>query len=212
MNTRFLRLLSAACLAVGLTTTAWSQSTLYFDRGDFVSAAQAIPGMQQSISFGFPFVEGPSVTIGDVTFTGRDLIRGGPLGSEVALYNFDSGFPMGIHFANGTRAFGADYSSWLSPYYSSFTATLSLDNGEVLTFTASTVPNSTFVGFISPTPIKNLTFSDGGLFPSPNIGHQELIGNLYVVMEVPEPSVLSLFAFSALLLGWRLSRRGKRMG
>ncbi|MBE0544114.1 MAG: PEP-CTERM sorting domain-containing protein, partial [Verrucomicrobia bacterium] len=158
-----------------------------------------------------PFPFGPTVTVADVTFTGRDLALHG-INSGLALYNFDSGFPMGISFANGTRAFGADFSSQLSPYYSSFTASLSLDSGEVLTFTASTDPNSTFFGFISPTPIKNLTFSDGGLFPSPNIGHQELIGNLYVVMEVPEPSVLSLFAFSALLLGWRLSRRGKRMG
>lgn len=198
-------------LAVGLAYSAWSQSTLYFDRGNFVGAAQAIPGIQQSITDFGSFPYGPTVTVADVTFTGRDLTLHG-INSGLALYNFDSGFPMGISFANGTRAFGADFSSQLSPYYSSFTASLSLDSGEVLTFTASTDPNSTFVGFISPTPIKNLTFSDGGLFPSPNIGHQELIGNLYVVMEVPEPSVLSLFAFSALLLGRRLSRRGKRMG
>ncbi len=204
MRTRITSIALASGLIFKFGQMAWSQSTMFFDRNAFMGASVAIPGMQQSISFGFPFVEGPSVTIGDVTFTGRDLIRGGPLGSEVALYNFDSGFPMGIHFANGTRAFGADYSSWLSPYYSSFTATLSLDNGEVLTFTASTVPNSTFFGFISPTPIKNLTFSDGGLFPSPNIGHQELIGNIYVVLEVPEPGALSLLTVGALLFGWRL--------
>jgi hypothetical protein len=47
-----------------------------------------------------------------------------------------------------------------------------------------------------------LTFSDGGIFPNPNIGHQELIGNLFIV-QVPEPPALGLFALSALLLGWR---------
>lgn len=142
------------------------------------------------------------MTIGDVTFTGRDLTAS-PLTSGVALYNFDSHIPLGIQFANGALAFGGDYSSFLSPHYSSFTATLTLDSGEVLTFTAATNPNSTFFGFISPTPIRSLTFSDGGLFPSPNIGHQELIGNLYIVM-VPEPHTLGLFALGALMLGWHL--------
>ncbi len=110
---------------------------------------------------------------------------------------------MGIQFANGGRAFGGEFSSFLSPYYSSFTARLSLDTGEVLTFTAATNPNSTFFGFISPTPIRSFTYSDGGLFPSPNISHQEMVGNLYLV-TVPEPHALGLFALGTLLLGWQL--------
>lgn len=172
-----------------------------------MSAAQLLPGNHQAITDFGAAPSGTMVSVSDVTFTGRDLTLHG-INAGTALYNFDSSFPMGILFAHGARAFGADYSSQLSPYYSSFTAMLSLDTGEVLTFTASTDPNSTFFGFISPTPIQNLTFSDGGLFPSPNIGHQELIGNVYVV-TIPEPATLGLFSLGALVLGWRFLWRRK---
>jgi hypothetical protein len=199
-KTRFWSIALASGLILTSGQLAHSQSSVYFDRNAFMNASHAVTGVQQSISFAFPFPEGPNVTIGDTTFTGRYLIRGG-LGSGVAPYNVDSGFPMGIRFANGARAFGGDFSSFLSPYYSSFTARLSLDNGEVLTFTAPANPNSTFFGFISPTPIRSLTYSDGGLFPGIGL-HQEMIGNLFIV-QVPEPPTLGLFAFGALLLGWR---------
>ena len=77
MKTRITRIALASGLILTFGQSAWPQSTLYFDRNNFMNASLAVPGNQQSISFGFPFVEGPSVTIGDVTFTGRDLIRGG---------------------------------------------------------------------------------------------------------------------------------------
>jgi hypothetical protein len=206
MNTRFLRFVSAACLAVGFTTSAWSQSTLYYDRGDLIAAAQQIPGNYLTVSY-FPPVYGPELTISDVTFRGGYLV-GHPNG---ILWNFDSGSPLSIHFANGARAFGADFSSSLSHAgFSSFTATVSLNTGETYQFTAPTDPNFAFFGFISPTPIMALTFSDGGLFGFGNL-HEELIGNI-VVVTVPEPGVLGLFALGALFLGWRLSWRRKRMG
>lgn len=85
MNIRFLHFVSAACLAVGVTITAWSQSTLYFDRGNFVGAAQAVPGNFQTTSY-FPEVYGPELTISDLTFRGGYLV-GGPTG---ILWNFDS--------------------------------------------------------------------------------------------------------------------------
>ena len=149
------------------------------------------------------------MTISNVTFTGRSLGAKG-IDSGIALYNFDSHIPLSIHFANGARAFGADFSSQYNAV-PSFTATLSLDNGETFQFTAPTDPNSTFFGFVSPTPIMDITFSDGGLFPSPGIGHQELIGNLYMVMQVPEPAAIAWAGLgAALLLGWRLHKKRKR--
>ncbi len=196
MKSRFSRLLPAVCLILGFANSVWPQSTLYFDRTMFTDAAQAVPGNQQSISFATPFIEGPSVTIADMTFTGRYLLRG-PLSAGVALYNFDSDIPLSIDFANGARAFGADFSSLLSEAgYTSFTATVSLSNGEVFNFTAPTNPDSQFLGFISPTPITHLTFSDGGLFGFGNL-HEELIANI-VVVTVPEPGVSGLFALGAL--------------
>lgn len=200
MNTRFSHFVAAASLTVAFAHMAWSQSTLYFDRGDFIAAAQPIPGNYLTITY-FPPVNGPELTISDLTFRGRYLV-GHPNG---ILWNFDSESPLSIRFANGARAFGADFSSSLSVAgFSSFTATVSLDTGETYQFTAPTDPNFAFFGFISPTPIMALTFSDGGLFGFGNL-HEELIGNI-VVVTVPEPSTLALLALGGLLLVARTRR------
>jgi len=212
MKTRFIQFLWAVCLIAVPTNSVRSQSSIYSDFGSFYNASSALPGNHQTISFaGLPSDEiGPVLTISDVTFRGAYLLR--KSGSSITtigpvLYNFDSSIPLTIHFATGAHAFGGNFSSLLSPYYSSFTATLSLDNGETLRFTAPTNPNSTFFGFISPIPIRDMTFSDGGLFGLGHL-HEELIGNIYMVTEVPEPGICALLGFgAALLLSWRLRRK-----
>ncbi len=183
---------------IASSLSAWSQSSLYFNRNSFVRASQAVPGNRQSITDFGPFPYGPTVTVSDVTFSGSSL---GPhsINSGPALFNFDSVVPLGIHFANGARAFGADFSSQF-PSVSSFTATLSLDNGETFQFTALTDPNYAFFGFISSTPIRNLIFSDGGILSGPVNLHEELIGNIYMVTVIPEPSSEALLALGAALL------------
>ena len=208
MKTRLMLCVSAVWLSLAPSRSLWSQSAQYYDFGSFYLASQGIPGHWQNISFqNLPSDIGPTLTISDVTFTGRYLVTRG-LNTEPFLFNFDSDVPLGIHFANGARAFGAFFSSQLSPYFPSFSATLSLDNGESFTFTAPTDPNSTFFGFISPAPVMDLTLSDGGLFhPAPNISfHEELLGNV-IVVTVPEPSTLILAPIGGLLLGWRSSRK-----
>ncbi len=206
MKTRFTHFV----LTIGLTATsghlALSQSSVYFNRTIFSNVCQSVPGIHQAISFAnLPSSqEGSVVTISDVTFTGRYLIRSA-LTSGKALYNFDGTNPLSIHFANGARAFGGEFSSQLSPYYSSFTATLSLDNGEMFNFTAQADPNSTFFGFISTTPVMDITFSDSARHPSGL--HEEMIGNLYMVLEVPEPAGITLLALgAAALFAWRPRR------
>jgi hypothetical protein len=212
MKTRLLYFIGGLCCATLCEHTMWAQSTIYSDFGQFYLASQAVPGNWQSISLsppGIPSDEiGPVLTIGNVTFSGRYLLREidssfstvGPV-----LYNFDSDIPLHVHFATGSRAFGADFSSYLSPSYSSFTATLSLDDGETFSFTAPTNPNSTFFGFISPTPIMDLTFSDGGLFGFGNL-HEEFIGNI-IVVTVPEPFPSALFGMGGLLIAARMLQR-----
>ena len=182
---------------------AWSQGTIYFDRTTFSNACQSVSGIKQGISFeylpGGPEF-GPVLTVSDVTFRGRYLIRHSPS----SLFNFDSDIPLTMHFNMGALAFGADFASELSPQFSSSTATLSLDNGEKLNFTAPSDPSSQFFGFIFPTPIMDLTFSDGGIFISGSYPfHEEVIGNPYMVLSVPEPGVFGLFTLGTLLLGWR---------
>src|SRR5438128_1628154 len=128
MKTRLIQCACAVCLIFASERVVQSQSSIYYDRLTFRLAAQEVPGNQQDINFLFlpPSTEGPIVTISDVTFTGRYLIRS-QINSGVTLFNFDSGVPLGIHFANGARAFGADFSSAYTNV-PSFTATLSLDN------------------------------------------------------------------------------------
>ncbi len=65
----------------------WSQSTLYFDRGNFINACQTVPGNQQAIDFLFvpPFDGHPTVTVANVTFTDRSLTRNHAVGKGVSL-------------------------------------------------------------------------------------------------------------------------------
>jgi len=105
---------------------------------------------------------------------------------------------------NGSAtAFGADFASLIGSVHSSFLATVTLDNGNVFTFTAPANPNTTFFGFVTTQPFSRVTFSDGGLI---GIGlHEEILDNITAVI-VPEPGVSGLFAFGALLLGRRFVR------
>jgi hypothetical protein len=91
----------------------------------------------------------------------------------------------------------------LSPVYTSFLATVTLNDGRVFTFTAPADPNLRFFGFVTTQPFSSLTFSDGGL-----IGpfHGEILDNITVV-TVPEPGVFALLALGALFLGWRWRRK-----
>jgi hypothetical protein len=210
MKTQFTQLVWAISLAFLPKIPLWAQSTQYFDFGRFYLASQAIPGNWQYISFlnVQPGLIGPSLTISNVTFRGRYLILEDDVSIFSAgrsLFNFDSGGPLTIHFDTGARAFGADFSSFLAPTYQSFTATVSLDNGETFTFTAPTNPNSTFFGFVSPTPIRDVMFSDGGLFGFGNL-HEELIGNI-IVVTVPEPSTLVFFGLGGFLFTAHLLHR-----
>jgi len=208
MNSRFLSFVTALSLIFIPARSAWPQGTIYFERTAFSNACRSVSGNKQSISFEYlpGYGEfGPILTAFDMIFRGGYLVRQSP----TSLYNFDSDFPLTIHFNSGALAFGADFSSKLSPQFTSFTATVSLDWGATFNFTAPSYPDSQFFGFISPTPIVDLTFSDGAIFMSGGYPmHQEVIGNIYEVLLIPEPSELGLLALGGLLLGGRFRRRG----
>ena len=193
---------------------ACSQGTFYTDEFAFRAACQNLVGTKQAISFSAlqPGWWGASLSLSNVTFSGH-LVARGPgdsiaIANEASLNNYDMDVPLSIHFETGALAFGADFSSGLFPYNSSnFSATLSVQGGDVFTFSAAPGPGSTFFGFIEKSPFTDLSFSDGGAFGIrqgtdglPNgTYHEELIGNSYMVVSVPEPGVItmSLFAFFA---------------
>jgi hypothetical protein len=199
MKPRYIQFLMAVWL-IASSLPAWSQSSVYFNRASFVRAAQLLPGTFQSISW-FPSIDGPVYTIGDVTFRGTYLL-GSPNGG---LYNFDGSNPgLSIHFATGAQAFGADFSS-VSALVSSFTATVSLGNGEKFQFTAPTHPDFRFFGFISPTPIMDMTFSDGGIYGLDHL-HEEQLANI-IFVTVPEASSLAFWGLGGLFVVAHLVHR-----
>ena len=99
LKTRFIQFVISAWLIIFSGHSVWSQSSLYFDRGEFIAVSEGIPGSQQSISyFSGPngsFEIGPTLTISDVTFTGV-LTHGKMLpkaGVVRASLPHDSGYP-----------------------------------------------------------------------------------------------------------------------
>jgi hypothetical protein len=125
---------------------------------------------------------------------------------------------MTIHFGTGARAFGARLTSngqgpTSEPYYSRFTATISTDTGESYRFDAPAVPGWSFFGVISTTSMTNLTFSDGGPFPtpSPNSMHEECVDMVQaVVNSVPLPSLRLIVQpeFQIATLQWPVTNAG----
>jgi hypothetical protein len=202
---------------------AWAGTVTYFDRAAFMDASKTVPGLEQSISFArfIPYGDmlefGRSVSISNVTSTGSYLvaIRRYPYAetSPVGLLNYDAAVPISLHFETGTRAFGADFSSQVFPQFTSFTATVSLDNGESFSFTAPADPEFRFFGFITDHPILNLTFSDGGII---RVGpfalfHEELIKDIFMVAEIPEPGSLALIGLGASSIALRQFWRRKEL-
>ncbi len=194
------------------------QGTTYTDRSAFEAAIASLIGTRTDVDFGPPLPPGgideggmmrypPLLTISGITFraSGVFLLRETSIfPPDWMLNSYDSLSPLTVDMNGPALAFGADFASLLNPDYSEFLATVTLDNGDVFTFTAPANPNFTFFGFVTTQPFASLTFSDGGLI---GIGfHEEILDNITAV-TIPEPATLGLFALGALFLGWRLQKK-----
>jgi len=225
MKTRFTHLTLAACLIVFFAylgrSPCFGQGTIYTDRSAFDAAIVGLAGTRHDVNFQPPFPPGgidegdavrygPSLTISGLTFRsgGPMLLRRVSADANVILNNYDSLTPLFVDMNGPARAFGADFASLLTPFYSNFLATVTLDNGNVFTFTAPANPNLAFYGFVTTQPFSRVTFSDGGLIFGDL--HEEILDNVTAV-TVPEPNVVALFALGALLLRRRWRRKGKQI-
>jgi hypothetical protein len=202
---QFLRNVTLAVAVAISVPPCFGQGTIYFDRGNFEFAIAGLSGIRQDVDFrgleGFHF---PPLTVSGLTFRGGGPQRVETLseGGSLALINYDSLTPQLVDMNGPTLAFGADFSSLLSPVYTSFLATVTLNDGRVFTFTAPADPNFTFWGIVTTQPFTSLTFSDGGLIGLPPPLHEEILDNITVV-RVPEPGVRAILAVGALFLCWR---------
>jgi hypothetical protein len=220
MKTRFNGLALVASITVPLaylgSSSCFGQGTIYRDRIEFDAAIAALPGIRHDLDFQGPLLPGdysPPLTIAGLTFhSGSVLQIRRQTSGNYFLVNYDSLAPLAVDMNGPTMAFGADFASLLTPFYSSFLATVTLDNGNVFTFTAPADPNFTFFGFVTTQPFSRLTFSDGGIAGTPPPLHEEILDNITVV-RVPEPSGFAVLALGGLFLIWcwtvRLGRSGR---
>lgn len=214
------RILKGSSLLLLSSVVASGASVTYFDRTAFTNACLALSGVRQNISFdayapeeGMYTEFGPSFTLltsSATTFTTRGYLIASRApsvtDSSAVLHSFDSSSSLRIQFGSGALAFGADLSSYISPAFASFTATVSLDTGETFSFTSPANPHYTFFGFTSDIPVTDLTFSDGGTA----FGyHEELIRDIHMVTVIPEPGSLALLGLGTAVFGYRAARRQK---
>jgi hypothetical protein len=204
MKTRFTRVALAVWFIIQ-SGHCLGQGTIYFDRGDFEFAIAGLSGIRRDLDFQGPLPPGdyfPPLTISGLTFRGGgpQLIYQMSADGNLALINYDSLAPQIVDMNGPALAFGADFASFISPDYTSFLATVTLNDGSFFTFIAPADPNFTFFGIVTTQPFYSLTFSDGGLVGTGL--HEEILDNITVV-TIPEPGALGLFALGGLLLVWR---------
>jgi hypothetical protein len=207
----FLKCVLGMLALAAASLQCFAQGTIYFGRGQFETAIAGLAGIRQDVDFqGLPpGVYAPGLTISGLTFRGGgpQLINLISADGNLALINYDSLSPQVVDMNGPTLAFGADFASFISPVYSSFLATVTLNDGRVFTFTAPADPNFTFWGIVTTQPFSTLTFSDGGLIGLPPPLHEEILDNITVV-QVPEPGTVALFGLGAcLVVIWFLRTR-----
>jgi hypothetical protein len=129
--------------------TCFGQGTIYFDRSDFELAIAGSSGIRADVDFQPPLPPGGiddgvgvryflPLTMSGITFHsgGALYIRSISAGGNRVLNGYDSLSPLMVDMNGPAVAFGADFASLLSPVYTSFLATVTLNDGRVFTFTA----------------------------------------------------------------------------
>ena len=189
---------------------AFCQGTIYTSRPAFESAL----GLSTIITFEGVSPPNPSpigassITTSGVTFSnpwGRIFFTVSPHpipGTGQYLWHFDGVGPVDISLPGGITAFGADLSGGIEPNLS-YDATLTVNLAGGLSYAYNlTAPRGvwTFFGITFTQPIASVVYDDGG----PNLPglHEEMLDKV-TFGSIPEPSVLGLFAFGGLFLGWR---------
>ena len=134
----------------------------------FQQDAYNLPGAKVSLSFGADYFSHPSpVTMSNIVFNGRWFVVQ-PVSSQSKNYlnNYDSDVPLRVHFPTGAHAFGAYFSSWIGPWSTSFTGTVTTDQGDRFVVQGPTDSGSlppSYLGLIFSDSVYDVTFDDGGV-------------------------------------------------
>jgi hypothetical protein len=121
-------------------------------------------------------------------------------GTGQYLWNFDSGYPVGIFLPAGKTGFAADFSGGIQPH-DTFNATLTaiLEGGQSYSYHFSGPRGAwTFFGVTFSEPIVGLTYDDGGAFGF----HEEMLDNVSFGVAVPEPCGLLLVMLGGVMALW----------
>ena len=202
----------AICILVASQQAGFPATTTYTNPFTLYVASEGLPGEQVNISFnGYPHYWSLRVggIVSNITFFGRVLVIQDITEAPFTyLNNYDSGVPLTLRFPTGARAFGAYLSSWLGPSYPKIIPmTATTDQGEVFSFNAfsasyaSAMTNQTYFGLISVAPIYQITLSDGGIFDPRYDTHEELIAQIFAVINAPPTLDLASSSTNQLNIG-----------
>ncbi len=193
-----LALLLGAWMATDLSRCP-AQGTIYASRAGFDAAlASGTTITFDGVAPNDPSGTGvSSVNASGVTFTNFDsrlFVSSQSL--NPILYNFDSGYPVGIFLPGGKNAFGADFSGGIvqnNPFNATISVNLADGQSSQYHFTGQ-LGAWTFVGFIFSQPIASLVYDDGGIsLPGT---HEEMLDNVSFGTAVPEPRTPLLFVLA----------------
>jgi hypothetical protein len=180
------------------------QGTVYTSRSEFEAA------LNSSMTITFETLPPSSIMsigtspiiVSGVAFTNLEsrLFITSPPGGGLSLYpvpgtgqylwNYDSGYPVGVQLPEGMTAFGADFSGGLA-LATTFNATLTatLADGQSYAYNFSGLQGSwSFFGIAFMQPIVSLVYTDGGQNWPGYPPHEEMLDNVSFGTTVPESS------------------------
>ncbi len=200
-----LKSLVAAMLLCG-AVSASAQITVYTDRNAFLAAVGGY-GVDTYDDLDIDLYDSPfarSAGAYSYTATAPSGLYGAGSGSDGWLStNVDSDGIVFSDFAPGVTAFGGYFfgSDVLGSFLPGGTLQFTATGGGTLNYTLSNATTSSFLGFVSSSPLSSVTMTSGG-------DYWVTANDLTLAMPVPEPETYAMMLMGLGLVGWMRRRRG----
>jgi hypothetical protein len=200
----FTKIFSAAALLCA-AAAAQADITVYTSQADFLAAVSA-PGVDTFDDLAVePYGDTLARTAGTYSysaFAATGLWGAGGAGDYWLSTNRGTDPIVFSGFSGGVSAFGGNFfGSDVLGEYALGNLQLTASDGSVLSYNLNGATTTTFLGFVSSTPLSSVTLStDGttGLWPTAN----------NVVLAVPEPSTYAMLLAGLGFVGLMSRRRG----
>lgn len=199
-----LKSLVAAMLLCG-AASASAQITVYTDRNAFLAAVGGY-GVDTYDDLDIDLYDSPFArNAGAYSYTASAPggLYGAGSGADGWLStNVDSDGIVFSNFAPGVTGFGGYFfgSDVLGSFLPGGTLLFSASNGTTLNYTLSNATTSSFLGFVSSSPLSSVTLSSGG-------DYWVTANDVTLAMPVPEPETYAMMLLGLGVVGWMRRRR-----